>query len=223
MVPEAFRQNGQKPGLSGSEEEEELPQCLAGPLWHFSLKLSSALWPRCLPYAPSSLLPACLPILLSSSPFPYGAPCLPYRCPPLFSISLSRIGGLSFGSIKTSLLTDSHGQWCLGKRVFRGSSWGLPLAQWIGAPPIPLISGYQPTPEGTPQSLCGCLCCANPPWALAAELRSLRDAQASSSPLPYYSMGCFPTYPRLGVPQQQQQPLCPDEGWEWTVPWPACW
>lgn len=84
VILEAFRQNGQEPGLLGSEEEEEkLPQCLAGPLGHFS-HLNCSL-PSGLDIHPMPR-PASLPVFLycfHRPPFPYGAPAFPVGAHPV--------------------------------------------------------------------------------------------------------------------------------------------
>lgn len=98
------------------------------------------------PPCPTSSFPACLPVIPYPPPFPYSGTPIPYRHPPYM---FSRIGGLSFGSIKTSWLTDSPGKWCLGKKGFRGSSWGLPVSTMGQSTADP--TGFripQPTPRG---------------------------------------------------------------------------
>lgn len=148
----------------------------------------------------------------SSSPFPYRSPLppIPYRHPPLFSINLSRIGGLSSGSIKTSWLTDSHGKWCLGKKGFRVSSWGLPTSAmgWSTAYPNPLLR------EQTPKAFIGC---ASPPWPFLAQdvgLGGLICPGFLLSPFLITLWTVSPHNPRPGLPQQEHKPLCPGQGWD---------
>lgn len=137
--------------------------------------------PSCLCSCNASILPL----------FLIGAPLIPYRHPSLFSISLSRIGGLSSGSIKTSWLTDSHGKWCLGKKGFRGSSWGLPIStmDWSTADPTDFWGTTTHSPGNRPQVLSWPSCLRDAPvmpalpgpfLALGVELGSTSSAHASS-------------------------------------------
>lgn len=142
----------------------------------------------------------------------------------------SRIGGLSFGSIKTSWLTDSPGKWCLGIKGFRGSSWGLPISTMGQSTADPTgVRIPQPTPGGPDLPRPACLRRAGLPGlllALVAELRGSPYAQAYSSSRPP-SLTALWTLPqhhsRPDTPPAPAQPLCPGQDWEWAVPWPSCW
>lgn len=84
-----------------------------------------------------SLLPCSLCIFYSVHSSLLGPP--PYRTtlPSIGPSDLWGGGTLSSGSIKTSWLTHSHGQWCLGKD-FRGSSWDhLSARLALMLPPTP--------------------------------------------------------------------------------------
>lgn len=84
----------------------------------------------------SLLCPSAL-CLLQGPSFLFRPPLYRIILPSIGLSGIGRAGGLSSGSIKTSWLTHSHGQWCLGKD-FRGSSRDHTSTQLTLTLPLPL-------------------------------------------------------------------------------------
>lgn len=112
--------------------------------------------------------------------------------PPLASQRLAGWGGdLSSGSIKTSWLTHSHGQWCLGKDL-RGSSCDCPRPSPVG-PDTATHSQELDPKRGLLRALP--LTPFHILWALAARLgphpgSDLTTASYPSFPVPLLSVLC---------------------------------